>query len=54
MWPRWPPPAMRTLLFNTFYTFPSGPETFNPNHLYIYQTTNGVTDPTEQADHAHG
>ena len=36
------------LLFNTFYTFPSGPETFNPNHLYIYQTTNGVTDPNSR------
>ncbi len=24
------------LLFNTFYTFPSGPQTFNPNHLYVY------------------
>jgi iron complex outermembrane receptor protein len=31
--------------FNTFYRFPSGPDTFNPNHEYIYATVNGVQDP---------
>jgi iron complex outermembrane receptor protein len=29
----------------TFYTFPDGPGTFNPNHLYVYQTVNGMPDP---------
>jgi len=31
--------------FNTFYLFPSGPGTFNPNHAYITALVNGVPDP---------
>ncbi len=29
----------------TIYTFPSGPQTFNPNHGYVYNTVNGMPDP---------
>jgi iron complex outermembrane receptor protein len=34
--------------FNTFYAFPSGPDTFNPNHLYItaIDPVTGLPDPT--------
>jgi iron complex outermembrane receptor protein len=32
-------------IFNTFYAFPSGPGTFNPNHGWNYQTVNGAPDP---------
>lgn len=29
----------------TIFTFPDGPDTFNPNHQYVYQTVNGAPDP---------
>lgn len=31
--------------FNTFYAFPSGPNTFNPNHSYTTPMVNGEPDP---------
>ncbi len=34
-----------TRAFSTFYAFPSGPDTFNPNHGWVYPVINGATDP---------
>lgn len=31
--------------FSTFYDFPGGPGTFNPNHGWVYQDVNGAPDP---------
>lgn len=36
-----------TNIFNTFFNFPSGPDTFNPNHLYVraIDPVTGLPDP---------
>lgn len=32
-------------IFGTFYSFPSGPDTFNPNHAYTQALVDGMPDP---------